>query len=385
VLTNDRALDFGLLYELTVPNPAEPGSESRAYWDAIEEIRCAERVGFTHAWAVEHHFLKQFSHSSAPEVFLSAVAQHTSEIRIGHGVVLLPHPFNHPVRVAERAAALDILSRGRLELGTGRSITEAELGGFTIDTGDSRPMWEESIRLIPRLWTEDTVSHQGRYLEMPPRCVLPKPVQRPHPPLWLACSSPATFEVAGCYGLGALGFGMAVSPEAFGRRVRAYRDALSRAEPVGRAVNDNVAVFLMAACAPTKEKARAISEASFEYYMDTTMRFFLNWGSKSEPPPGYEWYAEVSRKGEDMARRMKWDFLYENDMIVAGDPDHVCEVIQKFADAGVTQILMATTVGTITHEQAMATIKLVGEAVIPQFRGRGEEPCRSASYRRTRT
>ena len=109
-----------LLYELQNPGPQHARSEYDVYWQAVEQIELADKMGFGAVWAVEHHFLTEFAHSTAPEVFLSAVAQRTQRIRIGHGVVLLPYPFNHPIRVAERIAALDILSNGRVEFGTGR-------------------------------------------------------------------------------------------------------------------------------------------------------------------------------------------------------------------------------------------------------------------------
>src|SRR5215218_10227195 len=132
-------MKFGIFYEHQLPRPWEDGDELRLVQDALDQVELADRLGFHHVWEVEHHFLEEYSHSSAPEVFLAAASQRTKDIRIGHGVALLPGPFNHPIRVAERAAALDIVSDGRLELGTGRSITEQELGGFGIDPADSRP------------------------------------------------------------------------------------------------------------------------------------------------------------------------------------------------------------------------------------------------------
>ena len=131
-------MKFGLIYELQQQKPWVEKQEYKTYHDALEQIELADKVGFDYVWEVEHHFLTEYSHSSAPEVFLAAASQRTKNIRIGHGVALLPNPFNHPIRVAERAAALDIVSDGRLELGTGRSITEQELGGFGIDPADSR-------------------------------------------------------------------------------------------------------------------------------------------------------------------------------------------------------------------------------------------------------
>src|SRR4051812_47580594 len=149
-----RPMKFDLLYELQTPKPHDERSEWRVYKEALEQIELADRLGFSTVWAVEHHFLVEFAHSSAPEVFLAAAAQRTSRIRIGHGVVLLPSKFNHPIRVAERAAALDLISDGRLEFGTGRS-SQYEQAGFEIDTERSRDMWQESLEIVPRMWTED--------------------------------------------------------------------------------------------------------------------------------------------------------------------------------------------------------------------------------------
>src|SRR5213594_4461526 len=193
----EGALKFGLIYELQQQKPWVENQEHKTYHDALDQIELADKVGFDYVWEVEHHFLVEYSHSSAPEVFLAAASQRTKNIRIGQGVALLPNPFNHPIRVAERAAALDIVSDGRLELGTGRSITEQELGGFGIDPADSRPMWEEAIQMIPKMWQTEEFAWEGDYFVVPPRNVLPKPVQKPHPPLWMACTQPDSFRIAG--------------------------------------------------------------------------------------------------------------------------------------------------------------------------------------------
>src|SRR5579875_1617046 len=153
-------MKVGLIYEIESVKPHAPGHEYRVFWDTMAQIELADRLGFDSVWAVEHHFLTEFSYSSAPEVFLGCVSQRTSRIRIGHGVAVLP--FNHPARVAERIAVLDIMSNGRVEFGTGRSITEAELDGFQVHPEDSRPMWEEAVTAIPKMWTQQTFSWDGK-------------------------------------------------------------------------------------------------------------------------------------------------------------------------------------------------------------------------------
>src|SRR5499433_1720919 len=249
-------MKFDLLYELQMPKPHDERSEYRCYHEALEQIELADRLGYDTVWEVEHHFLTEFAHSSAPEVFLAAIAQRTRRIRIGHGVVLLPHRFNHPIRVAERVAALDIVSDGRVEFGTGRS-SQFEQAGFEVETELSREMWQESLEMIPRMWTEDPFEHRGRFVSVPARSILPKPVQKPHPPIWMAATSPQSWEIAGRNGIGILGLTIFVSVPQLQDRVRAYREALKQAKPVGRFINDQVGAFTIVHVAETRQQAIA--------------------------------------------------------------------------------------------------------------------------------
>ncbi len=363
-------MDFGLLYEMQVRRPWDTTSEERAYWQGVEQATVAEQSGFSHVWAVEHHFREEFSHMSAPEVWLATVAQHTSTIRLGHGIVLLPIPFNHPVRVAERIGALDIVSRGRVEFGTGRSVVELELEGFGIDPGDSRPMWEESMTFLQQLWGSDPdapIEFHGHYFSVPPRKVFPRPVQKPHPPIWMAATSPASYAVAGDYGLGILAFGMAIDKNAMGRRLaewRAAMDATTRPIPVK---NKQSAVFMMSFCARTEAEARRVCETSFVEYLDHTIDTFVRWGDKKELPPGYEWYAEAAKKATSRSGKEKFDYLLDNRMILVGTPDTICETVAGFQEIGATQMISAMQLGRIPHEDVLQSIKLMGEAVIPNF------------------
>src|ERR1700694_4210044 len=185
-------MDFGIFYEIQVDSPLKHRERDyQAFHDVMNQVVRAEEVGFTNFGTVEHHFQVGFAHSSAPELLYGALNQRTSKIRIGHAVVLLPFPYNHPVRVAERIATLDILSKGRVEVGTGRSGTIQELGGFGIPPGETRARWEEGLRILVEIWKsrDGTFSWKGHYSDIPDRTVVPMPVQRPHPPLWLACSN----------------------------------------------------------------------------------------------------------------------------------------------------------------------------------------------------
>src|SRR5438128_6442352 len=189
---------FGLFYEHQLPRPWSDGADERLLSDALEQIELADGLGFHTAWEVEHHFLEEYSHSSAPEVFLGAASQRTSRIRLGHGIVQIPHTVNHPARVAERIATLDLLSGGRVEFGTGESSSAAELGGFGVRRTAKRGMWEDAMAAIAHMFVEEPFAGwDSKYLKMPPRNVVPKPLQKPHPPLWVACSRRETIQFAG--------------------------------------------------------------------------------------------------------------------------------------------------------------------------------------------
>src|SRR5213076_2125498 len=148
-------MKFGLIYELQQQKPWVENQEYKTYHDALDQIELADRVGFDCVWEVEHHFLEEYSHSSAPEVFLAAASQRTERIRLGHGIVQIPPRFNHPARVVERAATLDLVSGGRVELGTGEASSQTELGGFGVEREQKREQWEEALDAVARMFVED--------------------------------------------------------------------------------------------------------------------------------------------------------------------------------------------------------------------------------------
>jgi alkanesulfonate monooxygenase SsuD/methylene tetrahydromethanopterin reductase-like flavin-dependent oxidoreductase (luciferase family) len=200
-------------------------------------VRLADALGFDTVWAVEHHFLEEYSHCSAPEVFLTACAVQTRQIRVGHGAVVCVPEMNHPVRVAERAAVLDIISGGRLEVGTARSSTWTELGGFNVDPDTTKKTWDEYVRVLPKMWTQERFAWDGVSFRMPERSVLPKPIQKPHPPLWVTVTSPGTELDAAERGIGSLGVAAASFAEQE-RRTREYHRRIRRCEPVSSVVNE---------------------------------------------------------------------------------------------------------------------------------------------------
>jgi len=233
---------FGIFYEHQLPRPWTEDSELRLFQDALDQVELADRLGIDYAWEVEHHFLEEYSHSSAPEVFLAACSQRSRNIRLGHGIVLMPPGYNHPARVAERIATLDLVSNGRVEFGTGESSSLAELGGFGVELGQKREQWQEAVEQCTNMLAMDPYpGFEGRYFSMPCRNLVPKPVQRPHPPLWVACSNRATIQLAARLGMGALTFAF-VDPAEARLWVQEYYETFEReCVPIGHAVNPIVA------------------------------------------------------------------------------------------------------------------------------------------------
>jgi alkanesulfonate monooxygenase SsuD/methylene tetrahydromethanopterin reductase-like flavin-dependent oxidoreductase (luciferase family) len=363
-------MKFGLLYELEYARPWDRGWEPRIFHEALEQIELADRVGFDYVWEVEHHFLTEFSHSSAPEVFLGAVSQRTKTIRIGHGVVLLPVAYNNPIRVAERIATLDILSGGRVEFGTGRSGTPAELEGFGIDPAESKAMWEEAVRIIPRMWTEDPFCYEGRFFSMPARSIWPKPLQKPHPPMWVAAATPRTFLDAAEHGLGVLCF-IIGQPTELPARIKPYREAIAHARPVGGMVNNQVAGFTVTLCLDDDTEAQRVAGPAALWYTAMLSTLLGHWRGRAVP--GYEYYGELNRAAQTQSAA-NMTSLIENGTYCIGDPDTCVRIIEKYEAAGVDQLICLMQAGRIPHDKIMRSIELFGERIIPRFRDRETTP-----------
>ncbi len=366
-------MKIDLLYEIQIPGPHRPRSEYDAYWQAIEQIELADRMGFGCVWFVEHHFLTEFAHSSAPEVFLAAVAQRTEKIRIGHGVALLPYPFNHPIRVAERAGALDILSKGRLEFGTGRS-SAYEQEGFGIDVAESREMWQEALEIIPRMWERRPFSYKGRFFEIPERDIIPKPIQDPHPPIWMAATSPQSWEIAARNGIGILGLSIYVPVSKVREQIAAYRRAIPEAKPVGKTVNEQVGVFTIAHCAESREQAeRDQAPAAALEYLNYAFKVFASGIQPDAAKQGDSPYLSIDFAQEypHIVKMLKGEMTYEEldreDMVIIGDVDHCIEKLEAYRDAGCDRVLVLAQASRIPHDAVLRSIQLFGEHIIPHF------------------
>jgi alkanesulfonate monooxygenase SsuD/methylene tetrahydromethanopterin reductase-like flavin-dependent oxidoreductase (luciferase family) len=370
---------FGIFYEHQLPRPWEPGAERKLLSDALEQVELADRVGFDMVWEVEHHFLEEYSHSSAPEVFLAAASQRTERIRLGHGIVQLPPGFNHPARVVERAATLDLVSGGRVELGTGESSSQVELGGFGVDRDTKRRQWEESLDAITRMFVEEPFAgFDGTWTKMPPRNVLPKPVQRPHPPLWVACSRRETILMAARKGIGALSFSF-VEPEQAKEWADEYYRLIASDEcvPGGFAVNPNVAVVLPFMCHEDEDTAidRGIDGAHFFGY---SLSHYYVFG---EHRPGR------TNVWEEFERNRR-EFGFAREVVSAdaaplgvnlleeglgslrgaiGTPKQIDELIERYRAAGVDQIIFVSQAGRNRHQDICESLELFGKTVLPKY------------------
>jgi len=366
---------FGLLYEHQLPRPWTGESEHRLFKDALAQVELADQLGIDHIWEVEHHFLEEYAHSSAPEVFLAACAARTKNIRIGHGVVLAPPGYNHPARVAERIATMDHLSNGRVEFGTGRGSSTAEWAGFAIPSAsETKPMWRESIEQIPRMWMDEPYEYAGKYFTMPKRNVLPKPYTQPHPPMWVACSSPQTFVEAGELGLGALCFTFG-TPSEIAEAVKAYKAAIKRCtKPIGGYVVDHIAVTTAMFCLPDGDRARALyADAKVGYF--TT--WFFNWLDSIPRPKGMPKDGPI--KGLPAATPAELQAGLAVGGRQVGAPEEIVEVIKMYEAIGVDQLIYAPLTLTLDQKYVLESIETFGKYVLPHF---DKDPVHSTTRQR---
>jgi alkanesulfonate monooxygenase SsuD/methylene tetrahydromethanopterin reductase-like flavin-dependent oxidoreductase (luciferase family) len=359
-------MEFGIFFELSVPRPFRPAAEKQVYDNALEQARLADELGFDSVWAVEHHFLEEYSHCSAPEVFLAACAAQTSRIRVGHGAVVCVPEMNHPIRVAERAAALDIISGGRLEFGTARSSTWTELGGFRADPELTKKTWDEYVRVLPKLWTEERFLYHGTCFSMPERAVLPKPVQKPHPPMWVTVTSQGTELDAADRGIGCLGVAAASYSEQE-RRTREYHRRIRLCEPVG-AVNEKVTTLNFLYCHESLDVAAATGgRMAGAFYVSNS---HLLWTREAYPTGAYQSLGNLapstSERGGNPGESRG---LPEG--IGIGDPQRLVEVVKRWEAIGVDGInFLLNTMEVIPQHDVLASLRLFAKEVMPQFRPR---------------
>ena len=350
---------FGIFYEHQLPRPWREGDELRLFQDALDQVELADRIGIDHVWEVEHHFLEEYSHSSAPEVFLAACSQRTRNIRLGHGITLMAPNYNHPARVAERIATLDLVSGGRVEWGTGESSALLELGGFNIPVEQKRPMWREAVEQCANMMAMDPYpGFTGEFFSMPCRNVVPKPVQRPHPPLWVACSSRETIKLAARLGIGALTFAFVDPDEAKQWVDDYYRIFKEECVPIGHAVNPNICMVSSFGVHADRDAARARFRDGFRFFT-----FALGWhyGFGAHRPGR----TNIWEKFEAARASMPENPAGEGGI---NTPEGLREHLRKFAEVGVDQVAFIQQGGFNRHEHICEALELFASEVMPEFK-----------------
>jgi alkanesulfonate monooxygenase SsuD/methylene tetrahydromethanopterin reductase-like flavin-dependent oxidoreductase (luciferase family) len=352
-------MKFGIFYEHQLPRPWSADSEYRLLHESLAQIELADGLGYDYAWEVEHHFLEEYSHSSAPEVFLGAASQRTRRIRLGHGVIQLP--TNHPIRVAERVATLDLLSGGRVELGLGEAQGPVELHPFGRRVRDKRDVWEEAVRALIPCFTQTSVEFHGRFFDYPARNVIPKPYQKPHPPLWVACSNIATIGSAGQWGMGALGFQF-VTPEAARVWVNEYYVNLTRrlAKLADYPTNPNIAMVSAFMCAPTDEEAQA-KAAGWTFFVFCLSHYGRH--GMAEPGRGdmwklYEGWRQTPKAQETLRAGL------------IGSPETIRRRLREFEAAHVDQVILLNQTGRTPNADICSSLELFAREVMPEFHAR---------------
>jgi alkanesulfonate monooxygenase SsuD/methylene tetrahydromethanopterin reductase-like flavin-dependent oxidoreductase (luciferase family) len=358
-------MKFGLFYELSVPRPWTRESERIVYDNALEQVRLADELGFDQVWAVEHHFLEEYSHCPAPELFLTACAMIAKRIRVGFGIIVCVPEFNHPIKIAERTAVLDILSGGRLEVGTGRSATWTELGGFNVNPDTTKKSWDEFVRCLPKMWTSEKFGYQGHFWSMPTRTIVPKVYQRPHPPLWVAVTSPGTELDAAERGLGSLGltFGQFAEQE---KRTAEYRRRIQQCTPVGEFVNDQVSTVNFLYCHEDdkvgRETGRKMGNA-FNYLASQLISAREAYPSKSYQSLGLLPQLRRQSTGPDANEQV-------GEGLALGDPQRVTRALKRWEACGTDRVnFLLNTMEVIPQADVLASLRLFAKEVMPAFNG----------------
>jgi alkanesulfonate monooxygenase SsuD/methylene tetrahydromethanopterin reductase-like flavin-dependent oxidoreductase (luciferase family) len=388
--------------ELQKARPWPEGHERRVIEEAVAQARLADELGFGCWWNVEHHGAVEFSYSSAPELMPVVLSQHTRRIRFGHSGILAPFRINHPVRVAERAAFLDLVSGGRLELGLARS-GGTEWDTFGVDPERSRDELREALHMIPRIWTESPFKWESDRIRVPERDVVPKPLQKPHPPLWQTCTSPESFEMAGELGVGALATTLLSPLDSLGELLGHHRRGQERMRPCGQLVNTRQAVFTFVHCAPSRRAAveSGAAEAAL-WFVNAAPRVFQvprsiwidairgqlqandpaatrSLAAPEQPAGGEDLDDPIpvirllnrQRAGYEIDPEEAYAVLDALESVVIGDPDRCRQKMERYADLGIDRLMCLMQFGALAPERVLESIRLAGEVLVPHFAASG--------------
>lgn len=369
-------MKFGGFYEHQLPKPWGPDSEHKLFQNALDQVELSDRVGYDYVWATEHHFLEEYAHSSAPEVFLAACSQRTKTARIGHGIVHMPPNINHPARVAERIATLDLVSNGRCDFGFGAGATEAELGGFRVPQEEKKQMMVEAARQVVEMFVQEPYAgYHGQYFSMPARNVMPKPLQKPHPPLWMACSNRTSIAQAARLGVGALTFSF-VGPEQARQYVDLYYKTLEEeCEPLGYEVNPQFAIACPFLCDHDDARVQALGMEAYGYFIYGLGHY--SFFGAHEP-------AKMDIWDEYKNHPKEFSLPEGHTQDCVGSPDRLRAQLREFEQVGIDQVICISQAGKLPHDLLCSSIELVGKEVLPEFKERDQKNAAKQSERKAR-
>jgi alkanesulfonate monooxygenase SsuD/methylene tetrahydromethanopterin reductase-like flavin-dependent oxidoreductase (luciferase family) len=358
-------MEFGIFFNGYVPGPAAHDTECEhtALLREAEYAIHADRHNWKYAWFGEHHALTEYSHMSAPEVVMGYVAARTERIHLASGIVSFPTVKEHPVRLAERSAMLDHITGGRYEFGTGRGAGSHEVASFNgLTTSETKSMWSEVIREIPRMWEQKDYSFEGQHFSVPtPHNILPKPWGKGHPPLWVACGNPATFGEAGSIGIGAIAFNFEPVHNLKGR-IDAYKEgAANPTEIIGQYQNDNVMMTNAVICLSDRTRAREIAMSRGRGYLYSMVCLYHDTMPKPEGAPTWP-EPPLGITDEDTL-----DYAIDAGYLLCGTPDEVAEQISRYVDVGCDQLVFGLPNEGFSHEEVLECIELFGDKVIPEY------------------
>jgi alkanesulfonate monooxygenase SsuD/methylene tetrahydromethanopterin reductase-like flavin-dependent oxidoreductase (luciferase family) len=347
-------MEFGLFTEFNCPQGV---SEASAFDDALAQMKAAEDYGFDAVWLAEIHFQKDRSVLASPLVIAGALATCTQRIKIGIAVQVLP--LSHPLRLAEDVATVDHLSKGRLEFGVGRSGLPGHYQGFNIPYSESRDRFVETLDVLVKAWTQERFSHAGKYFQFQDVCIMPKPYQKPHPPIRVAASTPETYPMVGRMGAPVFVAVRTVSISDLKRYVPTYHEARAAAGHAGRGdVGMSVPVYV----AETARQAREEPEAS-------TMHFFRSISKALRKIDGAA--AATAEAREARANRLA-EISYDEvlrEYAVYGTPEAVADrLIALKEELGLTTIATWMNAGgTIPSERVLTSMRLFADRVAPRI------------------
>ncbi|MHB1869596.1 MAG: LLM class flavin-dependent oxidoreductase [Steroidobacteraceae bacterium] len=344
-----------LFYEFAMP-PRLARSEAQAYADALEEIELADRLGFHGVWLVEHHLMPGYSHLSKPDLVLAALARRTTRLRLGLGVI--PLPYHHPLHVAERIGTLDVLSGGRLEVGIGRGFSPDEYAAFGVAPADSRSRVEESLAFLRACAADAPVTHHGRHFRLDSVQVLPRPLQRPYPPLWSAAVSPETFEWAAREGLGVLA-GPFKPWAMIAADLQRYRQAW-RADQAPR-IGMTVALL----CLPERRRARALAAPALRWSYSELLR--VTAPVLERLLPSYEHMHQLGRFRRLFKLGARLSLLELAGLAIVGTPEECLERIERLREAGVTHLLCSIGAGALPSDVVRESLECIAREVLPKL------------------